>query len=205
MGGIDPAYGADVAVLRRMLSSPQRTWQPEEADFFFVPLLLSIGFRSHRFGQYMPSGGAARLINSTIEHIMRTAPWWNASRGADHMLTLTGDLGACWLRARLPALEHVIFLTHWGYSCVGGLVTSSNGCVVNVGFRSHHTGQDIVIPPLQRPATLLPVSPWLQSAAQPAGGAAVRFGGMLERGRSFRYLLYFVGKVHRSAAEGDLG
>ena len=170
-----------------------------------MPLLLSIGFRSHRFGQYMPSGGAARLINSTIEHIKRTAPWWNASRGADHMLTLTGDLGACWLRARLPELEHMIFLTHWGYSCVGGLVKSSNGCVINVGFRSHHTGQDIVIPPLQRPATLLPPSPWLQTAARRAGGAAVRFGGMLERGRSFRYLLYFVGKVPRSAAEGDLG
>ena len=93
---------------------------------------------------------------------------------------------------------------------MGGLVKSSNGCVINVGFRSHHTGQDIVIPPLQRPATLLPPSPWLQTAAQQtaaqrAGGAAVRFGGMLERGRSFRYLLYFVGKVPRSAAERDLG
>jgi hypothetical protein len=205
VGGIDPAYGADVAVLRRMLSSPHRTLHPEEADFFFVPLMLSIGFRSHRFGQYMPSGGAARLINSTIEHIKQTSPWWNASGGADHMLTLTGDLGACWLRARLPALEHMMFLTHWGYSCVGGLVKSSNGCVINLGFRSHHSGQDIVIPPLQRPATLLPVSPWLQAAAQQGGGEAVRFGGMLERGRSrsFQYLLYFVGKVHRSAAEGD--
>ena len=53
--------------------------------------------------------------------------------------------------------------------------------------------------------TLLPPSPWLQTAAKRAGGAAVRFGGMLERGRSFRYLLYFVGKVPRSAAERDLG
>ena len=34
MGGIDPAYGADVALLRRMLSSPQRTLRPEEAGFF---------------------------------------------------------------------------------------------------------------------------------------------------------------------------
>ena len=202
VGGIDPAYGADVAVLRRMLSSPHRTVHPEEADFFFVPLLLSIGFRSHRFGQYMPSGGASKLINSTVEHIKQTWPWWNASGGADHMLTLTGDLGATWLRARLPALEHMIFLTHWGYSCVGGLVKSKNGCVINLGFRSHHSGQDIVIPPLQRPATLLPASPWLQAAVQQLDGEPV-FGGVLERGRSFQYLLYFVGKVHRSAAEGD--
>jgi len=45
VGGIDPAYGADVALLRRMLSSPQRTLRPEEADFFFVPLLVRVRVR----------------------------------------------------------------------------------------------------------------------------------------------------------------
>ena len=213
-GGIDPAYAADVAVLRRVLRSPHRTTDPREADFFLVPLLLSLGFRSLRFGQYMPSGGAAQLINRTVTHIQRAHPWWNASGGADHLLTITGDLGSTWLRARLPVLERAIFLQHWGYSCVGGLVTPPYGCVRNLGFRSHHSGQDIVIPPLQRPAQLLPASPWMQHAASdaPTGGsssssasssaaAALPFGGVLERGRRFEYLLYFVGKVHRGPNE----
>ncbi len=229
IGGIDPAYAADVALLRRMLRSPHRTLDPEEADFFFVPLIQSIGFRSLRFGacrarprapararphsrqpgcessvhapgcagQYMPSAGASRQINYTVQYVKHVGPYWNRSRGADHMLTLTGDLGSTWLRARLPELEHVMFLTHWGYSCVGAPVSGSGyNCVTNMGFRSHHTGQDIVIPPLQRPAELLPASPWMDAKQ-------ARFGGVLERGRKFDYLLYFVGKVHRSKAEGD--
>ena len=121
------------------------------------------------------------------------------------MLTITGDLGSTWLRARLPQLEHAIFLQHWGYSCVGGLVKPPYGCVRNLGFRSHHSGQDIVIPPLQRPAQLLPASPWMQHAPSdaPAGSSASEpsFGGVLERGRRFEYLLYFVGKVHRGPNE----
>ena len=32
-----------------------------DSDFFYVPLMLSLGFVSHRFGIYLPSAPAARI------------------------------------------------------------------------------------------------------------------------------------------------
>ena len=48
-------YSADTRLLNRLLSSPHRTLQPAKADFFYVPLMLSLGFVTHRFGIYLPS------------------------------------------------------------------------------------------------------------------------------------------------------
>ena len=60
-----------------------------------------------------------------------------------------------------------MLITHWGFSCVGGH-NLPDGCVKQKGFRSHHTGQDIVVPPLQRAAELLPTSQWLAASPRPA-------------------------------------
>ena len=162
----DPMYSADVRLLTRLLASPHRTSQPEHADYFYVPLMLSLGFVSHRFGIYLPSQPAARLINRTITYIRKAYPYWNRTNGSNHMLAFTGDDGSTWLRGRLPSLAHAIFLTHWGMQCNDGakLLYKPHHCVTaQLGFRSHRSGQDIVLPPLHSPHELLPASSWVRS------------------------------------------
>ena len=168
--GLDPVYSADLRLLNRLLVSPHRTLDPARADFYYVPMLLSLGFISHRFGIYLPSAPAARVINRTIAHIRSAYPYWNRSDGADHIFMFTGDDGAAWLRGRLPLLEHAIFLTHWGMQCNDRTLRKRGRrhCVTaQIGFRSHHSGQDIVLPPLHKPQTLLPASAWLRPTLSP--------------------------------------
>ena len=244
----DPMYSADLRILNRLLTSPHRTERPEQADFFYVPLMLSIGFVTHRFGIYLPSATAARLINETVRHIQHTYPFWNRTNGADHLMPFTGDDGSTWLRGRLPELANVTFLTHWGMTCNDERlrVRANVHCVKGqLGFRSHRAGQDIVLPPLHSPHLLLPKSIWLSHAAQqpapsprttiaptspalaiadaasplvapPIRDAAIASDASsngvvsplvwdaLRSNRTYRYLLYFVGKVARAKREGDI-
>ena len=73
--------------------------------------------RSYRYGIYMPSPTAARLVEGALQHVRAAYPFWNRSGGADHLLPFTGDDGATWLRGRLPWLRTATFLTHWGWLC----------------------------------------------------------------------------------------
>ena len=221
----DPMYSADLRLLNRLLTSPHRTLQPEHADYFYVPLMLSLGFVTHRFGIYLPSAPAARMIDEAVRYVRTAYPYWNRTRGADHMLAITGDDGSAWLRGRLPHLEHAIFLTHWGLQCNDDrLRPAPHRCVGGqIGFRAHKAGQDVVLPPLHSPHRLLPMAAWLQPAAAttwteggsthpPAAAAAPAAGGAhaeairtaLRVERKYDYLLYFVGKVSRSKREGDI-
>jgi hypothetical protein len=222
----DPAYGADVQLLRRLLRSPHRTHDAEKADFFYVPLMLSLGFMTHRFGIYLPSSTSAQLIDAVVAHIKFTMPYWNRTNGSDHLMAFTGDDGSTWLRGRLPQLEHTMFVTHWGALCNDRNLRSlqragfHSKCVQQLGFRPHRSGHDLVVPPLHKAHELLPTSLWLSqpllseapyraavgeaaAAGTPASEAAA-LTARLSGTRSYRYLLYFVGKVNRSAREGDI-
>ena len=65
------------------------------------------------------------------------------------------------------------------------------------GFRSHRTGRDVVFAPRHKPREVLPPSPWLSTDAAALAAA-------VDGEREYKYLLYFVGKVNRSRAEGDV-
>ena len=196
----DIGYGADLMLLRRLLRSGHRTTDGAKADYFYLPLTLSLGFRSHRYGIYMPSSTSANLIGDAVAHVRARWPWFNKSGGADHMVAWTGDLGAVWLRARQPVLNNVTLLTHWGFSCVGGLNKAAPDVACTkamFGFRSHRTGRDVVFAPRHKPREVLPPSPWLSTDAAALAAA-------VDGEREYKYLLYFVGKVNRSRAEGDV-
>ena len=223
----DPAYGADVQLLRRLLRSPHRTHDAEKADFFYVPLMLSLGFMTHRFGIYLPSSTSAQLIDAVVAHLKFTMPYWNRTNGSDHLMAFTGDDGSTWLRGRSPQLEHTMFVTHWGALCNDRHLRSlqrpgfHSKCVQQLGFRPHRSGHDLVVPPLHKAHELLPASLWLSqpllgeapnraavgkasaAAGTPASEAAA-LTARLSGTRPYRYLLYFVGKVNRSAREGDI-
>ena len=177
--------------------------------------MLSLGFVTHRFGIYLPSAPAARLIDDAISFVSTAYPFWNRTKGADHLLPFTGDDGSAWLRGRLPRLEHALFITHWGFQCNDHRLRKDTNrhCVRGqLGFRAHRSGQDIVIPPLHSPHTLLPRSIWMEGLDRAGSAGALSapstaLAGMeaaLSADRTYRYLLYFVGKVRRLAREGDI-
>ena len=162
----DIGYGADLMLLRRLLRSGHRTTDGAKADYFYLPLTLSLGFRSHRYGIYMPSSTSANLIGDAVAHVRARWPWFNKSGGADHMVAWTGDLGAVWLRARSrPQQCHPA-------DALGLLVRrrpqqgGARRCCTKAmfGFRCTAPGTTSSAP-RHKPREVLPPSPWLSTDA----------------------------------------
>ncbi|GAB2223209.1 hypothetical protein Droror1_Dr00017347 [Drosera rotundifolia] len=87
-------FASEVAIHRSLLSSPKfRTLDPYEADLFLVPVYVACNFSTTNG---FPAIGHARgLIASAVELISSTLPFWNRSRGEDHVFVASHDFGAC--------------------------------------------------------------------------------------------------------------
>ena len=87
-------FAAEVAIHRALLSdSSVRTLDPEEADFFFVPVYVSCNFST---SNGFPSLSHARsLISSAVDFLSDSYPFWNRTRGSDHVFVASHDFGAC--------------------------------------------------------------------------------------------------------------
>ncbi|XVE59023.1 hypothetical protein DITRI_Ditri05aG0011300 [Diplodiscus trichospermus] len=70
-----------------------RTFDPYEADFFFVPVYVSCNFST--VNGFPAIGHARSLIYSAIQHISANYPFWNRSLGSDHIFVASHDFGAC--------------------------------------------------------------------------------------------------------------
>ncbi|KXZ46236.1 hypothetical protein GPECTOR_45g106 [Gonium pectorale] len=82
---------------KRIISSGHRTLDPQEADFFYVP----VDFR------YLYS--EASLV---LQYVQQTWPYWNATGGAKHLLLSTSDLGGCEGR-ELMRIRNITALSVW--------------------------------------------------------------------------------------------
>ncbi|XP_008809907.2 probable glucuronosyltransferase Os03g0107900 [Phoenix dactylifera] len=86
-------FAAEVALHEAFLDSPRRALDPNDADFFFVPVYVSCNFSTPNG---FPSLGHARpLLASAVELISSQLPFWNRSRGRDHLFVASHDYGAC--------------------------------------------------------------------------------------------------------------
>ncbi|XP_027343373.1 probable glucuronoxylan glucuronosyltransferase IRX7 [Abrus precatorius] len=86
-------FASEVAIHRALLTSKVRTFDPFEADFFFVPVYVSCNFSTVNG---FPSIAHARsLIASAVQLISTEYPFWNRSRGSDHVFVASHDFGAC--------------------------------------------------------------------------------------------------------------
>ncbi|KAF8403129.1 hypothetical protein HHK36_011224 [Tetracentron sinense] len=86
-------FASEVAIHRALLGSDVRTFNPWEADFFFVPVYVSCNFSTP---DGFPAIGHARsLLASAVEHISSEMPFWNRSGGSDHVFVASHDFGAC--------------------------------------------------------------------------------------------------------------
>ncbi|KAL3518434.1 hypothetical protein ACH5RR_021023 [Cinchona calisaya] len=88
-------FASEVAIHRALLNSEQvRTFDPWEADFFFVPVYLSCNFST--VNGFPAIGHARNLLASAIQIISSEFPFWNRSLGgADHVFVASHDYGAC--------------------------------------------------------------------------------------------------------------
>ncbi|XAR60025.1 Xylogalacturonan beta-1,3-xylosyltransferase [Bertholletia excelsa] len=86
-------FASEVAIHRALLNSEVRTLDPWEADFFFVPVYVSCNFST--VNGFPAIGHARSLLSSAVDLISSSHPFWNRSRGSDHVFVASHDFGAC--------------------------------------------------------------------------------------------------------------
>ncbi|OVA17983.1 Exostosin-like [Macleaya cordata] len=86
-------FAAEVAIHRALMGSDVRTLNPDEADFFFVPVYVSCNFST--VNGFPALGHARPLLASVVQLISSEMPFWNRSRGSDHVFVASHDYGAC--------------------------------------------------------------------------------------------------------------
>eukprot|EP00798_Chlamydomonas_sp_ICE-L_P023547 gene23547-9071_t len=114
-------YAVDTLFHELLAQSEHRTFDPEEADFFYVPHTATcyaypvMGWADY---PWFPEPGSdqrpmhmANMILETKQWIDKKFPFWKRRGGADHIWPFTHDEGACWApNDVVPS----IWLTHWG-------------------------------------------------------------------------------------------
>ena len=167
-------YSLDAKLHRWLLHSPYRTLDPNAADYFFIPCYLSLGFYDFEFGLYWMSNRGHVFLKGVLNYISQTFPYYNRSKGSDHILVMTNDKGATFIRGSVPQLQHVNLITQWGW----------------VRPHIHHPESDIVVPPMLKVDKLIAESPFM-GALDSTHGAAYAAASST----GYKYLLSFVGSV----------
>jgi len=115
--GIYQGYVLEVLMHEWLLSSPHRTHNPSEADWYFVPVYASCAIITHIFEtpsslriKYRLAKAVAMYVDA-LAHVRSTWPFWNASGGIDHIWVFGYDEGACFAPA---ALRPCLLVSHWG-------------------------------------------------------------------------------------------
>lgn len=86
-------FAAEVAVHQALVDFAGRVLDPNEADLFFVPVYVSCNFSTPTG---LPSLHHARpLLGSAVRYLSTEFPFWNRSRGRDHIFVASHDFGAC--------------------------------------------------------------------------------------------------------------
>ncbi|PPD92959.1 hypothetical protein GOBAR_DD10095 [Gossypium barbadense] len=92
-------FAAEIYMHRFLLSSPVRTLNPEEADWFYTPVYTTCDLTPN--GLPLPFK-SPRMMRSAIQLISSNWPYWNRTEGADHFFLVPHDFGACFHYQVLP-------------------------------------------------------------------------------------------------------
>lgn len=114
-------YCSEPGMHEIFLQSKHRTLDPEEADFFFVPVYTSCymypihGYNDspyfHGWLNIRRVHVATNMLIEVHDWLQNHNPWWDRRGGHDHIILQSHDEGSCWLPA---VLRPAIVLTHWG-------------------------------------------------------------------------------------------
>eukprot|EP00940_MAST-03C_sp_MAST-3C-sp2_P001660 g1660.t1 len=157
-------YSTEVYIHQRLLKSPLRTLDPEEADLFYVPVYTScyLHARATKFVK-----GYVYIYKAYL-YVRQKYPYWNRTLGRDHVWTFSHDMGGC--VAPYEELRNSIWIT------TTGEMTSRKGAYTNYTKIYDHTfyrirdfgkpcfspWKDVVMPPMLR-------DPLVLEARQPSG------------------------------------
>jgi len=109
---------------------------PNEADFFFIPL----------YQQCLSHSGAhmGEYADWVRAYLSETWPYWNATHGGKmHLLALPDDQGACDLNTHMPEWANVTVLEHYGLSTP----KENSGNKLMTPLPCYTPGKDVVLPP----------------------------------------------------------
>jgi hypothetical protein len=87
-------YDNDISLHQRFLSSPYRTANPEEADFFFIPLYRSLGAYTAGWGPGVITPKGWRAFGMAVSFVNQTWPMFRRDGGASHSAR-AADARAC--------------------------------------------------------------------------------------------------------------
>ncbi|GLI69588.1 hypothetical protein VaNZ11_014247 [Volvox africanus] len=113
-------YGVESALHEYLLISEHRTFDPEEADFFYVPYygtcMIWPVLHWADFPYFHTTGGprilqVINMLVEIVEWIDKMHPFWRRRGGRDHIFLFPHDEGACWAP---NVLLNATWLTHWG-------------------------------------------------------------------------------------------
>ncbi|CAN1182061.1 Probable glucuronoxylan glucuronosyltransferase IRX7 [Linum perenne] len=97
-------FASEVAIHKAIANDQDvRTYDPYEADFFFVPVYVSCNFS--KINGFPAIGHARSLISSAIGLVSSDYPFWNRSQGADHIFVASHDFGSCFHTLEDRAIE----------------------------------------------------------------------------------------------------
>ncbi|CAN1154499.1 Probable beta-1,4-xylosyltransferase IRX10 [Linum perenne] len=99
-------FAAEIFMHRFLLSSPVRTLDPNEADWFYTPIYATCDLTPT--GLPLPFK-TPRMMRSAIQLISSKWPFWNRTEGADHFFVVPHDFGPCFHYQEEIAIKRGIF------------------------------------------------------------------------------------------------
>jgi len=189
-----------VIIHKQLLASPYRTSDPEQADYFFIPLHVSLGFYSHRYYFKHFTAPAIKPLRDAIAYVQSTWPYFDRHGGKDHIVVMTQDQGNRFVRQQVPEAVPLIMIHHWGAPRHVIVDASAQG--------DHKPGHDITVPPFHGEQVRL--NRWLMPKAK-GGEHAMRCHASNSCNRpdivpdqlrrtptekDFQHLLFFSGKMN---------
>lgn len=128
-------YGTEIRFHEQILESAVHTVEPEEAEFFFVPIYGEC----HLYQQTALHGKGGLAITNDwylrgLHTVTHSHPWWNRTQGRDHLFVFAGARGAHIFKDWKKHIRKSIFLTPEGDRSLG---------------EQFNTWKDIVIPGLE--------------------------------------------------------
>ncbi|KAK9104012.1 hypothetical protein Scep_020856 [Stephania cephalantha] len=100
-------FAAEIFMHRFLLSSPVRTLNPEEADWFYTPVYTTCDLTPN--GLPLPFK-SPRMMRSAIQLISSNWPYWNRTEGADHFFVEEKAIE----RGILPLLQRATLVQTFG-------------------------------------------------------------------------------------------